>query len=163
MFITNFLSSSFIKIKTINTPVLINLPSPRLHEIVILESYHTKEKVAIDFTPVRSRFTTLSLLFGRNVPGEIRIRCIPEDINIENTEELLSSLLIKDNLPMITITNNTEVSIQTLQIRSHILNHFIKKAALYDDFIKNNYTMNLYKRNCLHFSSYAKILYKALK
>jgi hypothetical protein len=139
------------------------VPSPKLHEIVILESYHTKEKIAIDFTPIRSKFTTFSLFLGRNVPGEIRIRRIPNNISIDNTDEHLSSLLTKDNLPMITITNDTEVSIQTLQIRSYILNNFIKKAVLYDDFIQNNYTMNLYKRNCLHFSSYVKIVYNALK
>ena len=162
-FITNFFTSSFITIKIINTRILVNLPSPKLHEIVILESYHTKEKIAIDFTPIRSRFTTFSLLFGKNVPGEIRIRCIPEYIHIENTDELLSSLLIQDNLPMITISNDTEVSIQPLQIRSQILNHFIQKVILYEDFIQNNYTMNLYTRNCLHFSSYVKTLYNALQ
>lgn len=162
-FITNFFTTSFITIKIINTRILVNVPSPKLHEIVILESYHTKEKIAIDFTPIRSTFTTFSLLFGKNVPGEIRIRCIPEYIHIENTDELLSSLLIQNNLPMITISNDTEVSIQPLQIRSQILNHFIQKVILYEDFIKNNYTMNLYTRNCLHFSSYVKILYNALQ
>lgn len=162
-FITNYFTTSFIEVKIINTAILINVPSPKLHEIVILESYHTKEKVAIDFTPIRSKFTTFSLLFGKNVPGEIRIRRIPEYISIDNTSDLLSSLLTKDNLPMITITNDTEVSVQTLQIRSSMLNHFIKKVVLYDDFVKNNYTMNLYKRNCLHFSSYVKILHNALK
>lgn len=162
-FITNYFTTSFIEVKIINTAILINVPSPKLHEIVILESYHTKEKVAIDFTPIRSKFTTFSLLFGKNVPGEIRIRRIPEYISIDNTSELLSSLLTKDNLLMITITNDTEISVQTLQIRSQMLNHFIKKAVLYDDFVKNNYTMNLYKRNCLHFSSYVKILHNALK
>jgi hypothetical protein len=161
-FITNYFTSSFIKIKIINTRILINLPSPRLHEIVILESYDTKEKVAIDFTPIRNRFTTFSLLFGRNVPGEIRIRRIPEYISIKNSDELLSSLIIKDNFKTISITNDTESSIQTLQIRSQMLNDFVKKAVLYDDFIKNNYTMNLYKRNCRHFCSHVKLLYKTL-
>ena len=165
MFITNFFTSSFIRIKIINTPILINLPSPKLHEIVILESYHTKEKIAIDFTPIHSNFTTLSLLFGKNVPGEIRIRSIPDNINIENTKEILSSLFRKNNLKILTIKNknyNEDSSIKSLEIRSQILNNFLEKAILYEDIIKNNYTMNLYKRNCRHFGSYVKILYKAL-
>ena len=162
-FITNFFTTSFITIKTINTRILVNVPSPKLHEIVILESYHTKEKIAIDFTPIRSRFTTFSLLLGKNVPGEIRIRYIPEYIHIENTDEILSLLLTQNNLPMITISNDTEVSIQPLQIRSQILNRFIQKVIQYENFIKNNYTMNLYTCNCLHFSSYVKTLYNALQ
>ena len=162
-FITNYFTTSFIKVKIINTAILINVPSPKLHEIVILESYHTKEKVAIDFTPIRSKFTTFSLLFGKNVPGEIRIRRIPEYISIDNTDEILSSLEKQNKLKIVYIKSSLEDSVQTLQIRSSMLNHFIKKAVLYDDFVKNNYTMNLYKRNCLHFSSYVKILHNALK
>jgi len=165
MFITNFFTSSFIKIKIINTPIVINLPSPKLHEIIILESYHTKEKIAIDFTPIRSKFTTFSLLFGKNVPGEIRIRRIPDNINIENTKEVLSSLIRQNNLKILSIANknyNEESPIKSLEIRSQILNKFLEKAVLYEEFIKNNYTMNLYKRNCRHFCCYIKILYKAL-
>jgi len=150
LFISNFFTSVFLKIKIIHTPVLINFPSPKLHEIVVIESHHTKEKFAIDFNPIRTRFTTMSLFFGRNVPAEIRIRSIPEEINLDDTKRVLSVL------------SHAKRETAPVKPRSTILHDFLLKATSFEDFINNNHTMNLYTRNCRHFANHVRVLYRAL-
>jgi len=159
IFMTHFFTSFFIRMKIINTPVLIHIPSPRLHEIIILESHHTKEKFAIDFTPIRSTFTTLSLFLGKNVPAEVRVREIPEEVDISNTQELLS-ILSKTKEEKINELTHPFFCFKT---RSVILQNFLSKAVSFKDFEKNNFTMNLYTRNCRHFSNHVKTLYNSLK
>ena len=80
----------FIKLRIINTGILQNIPTPKWHPIVLLESHHTKEKIAIDLTPIHTKFTSIRLFFGQNIPAKIRIWSIPREINIENTTEILS-------------------------------------------------------------------------
>ena len=151
MLMGQFFTSIFIKIKVIHTPILINIPSPKLHEIVLVESHPTKEKFAIDFTPIRSRFTTISLFFGRNVPAEVRVRPIPEEMDMENSTQILSFL------------SSAKTKTKWMKPRSTILRDFLLKAVSFEDFINNNYTMNLYTRNCRHFAEHVKLLYRSLR
>ena len=135
----------FVKLRIINTRILQNIPTPKWHPIVLLESHHTKEKIAIDLTPIRTKFTTIQLIFGRNVPAKIRIRSIPNEMNIENRTEIISFFEKDDS------------EISDSMIRTSYLKKLVSEINDFKDFRRFNYTMNLYTRNCRHF--YKHIIY----
>ena len=137
----------FVKIRIINTGILQNIPTPKWHPIILLESHHTKEKIAIDLTPIHTKFLPLRLIFGRNVPAKIRIRSIPNEMNIENTSEILS-FFEKEN-----------VEINDSMIQTSYLKKFVSEINNFKEFRRYNYTMNLYTRNCRHFYKHVIFLY----
>jgi hypothetical protein len=149
--LASMMTSQF-KMNIINVGILTQIPTPELHQIVILESNETNEKVAIDFTPIPGNFATLKLILGKDVPGEIRIRPIPYDINTNDKRSILSFWKKDPNNLVTTYTYN--------DIKSPLLKKLISRVYLLKDFIQNDYRINLYKRNCRHFGKQVQVLYK---
>lgn len=111
------------------------LPLLKLHHIVLINQ--NRDVLAIDFTPINQTQpkTLLSLALGKNVPAEIRVRKIKEwnmdqwNLNQWNLEEWNLEEWI--NAPLIDI--NT--------------------VSVLENINKKEWTkMNLYRRNCQHFS-----------
>lgn len=147
------------RMKILHTPILSFLSVLKLHHIVILETNHNvinknnvKDTYLIDFSPINQKHikTLLSLLFARNVLGEIRIRHI---INNEKTDNMMI-----EEWDQINNMYENESQILSDKIYSNIkhdpLKNIINEIKLW------NIQMNLYKHNCQHFSSHVKKIIK---
>jgi hypothetical protein len=132
------------------TSILNFLPQLKQHHLVLLSK--NDDVYSIDFTPVDDRTrskTLLNLLFGKDVAGEIRLRCI-KDANIYEEEKIMK---IWDNslteAESRALSNSIYKSIKDEQIKE-----VVDKLISWNQ--DKNQTMNLYVRNCQHFSRYAK-------
>jgi hypothetical protein len=149
---------NFNKIKVIPTSILNFAPQLKLHHIVVIPEYDTKKYnniYIVDFSPINQTHlsTLFKLLFGYNVPAEIRIRHI--DLYKFN---LTFDNYINNNNKLIDIWYSTTSSdyIQSQKITDQtfkkIKNKKIKKIII--DIKSWNTSMNLYTHNCQHFSKY---------
>jgi hypothetical protein len=126
------------------------LPQFKQHHLVLLSK--DNNVYAIDFTPLDQSGhpkNIFRLLSGKNIAGEVRLRCI-RDANIYEEDKIMKTW----NTPFTVlesrkVTSSTYNSIKNLEIK-HIVN------ILMDWKSDKNQTMNLYIRNCQHFSEYAK-------
>lgn len=159
MYLTKIISYAFINIffvvcklqmRIMKTSILNFLPQLKQHHLVLLSK--NDDVYSIDFTPVNDRTrskTLLNLLFGKDVAGEIRLRCI-KDVNIYEEEKIMK---IWDN--SLTEAESRALSISTYDsIKDEQIKEVIHK--LFEWNLDKNQTMNLYVRNCHHFSRYAK-------
>jgi len=133
-----------IKLSIIKTGI-ISLPQGiqlfKLHHMVLLEN--EKDKIVVDLVPEKkNKYNALDLVLGKSIPAKIRIRRIPENIS----KEKLYSFLCSSRGKSIT---NEEVNSLTLKI-------FLFRIKNWYDLKKNNYTMNIYKRNCHHYCDFVK-------
>jgi hypothetical protein len=127
-----------IQMQIIYTPIIHFLPYIKQHHIVLLSK---KDTYAVDFTPVEERFKIWKLISGKNIKGEVRLRRI-------DREKIFSTLDKKcTEKESRTITLATYHSIKDSEMKT-----IIKK--LFDWNEKKQ--MNLYTRNCQHFSEYTK-------
>ena len=140
-----------IRTGSISTAISSKLPTPLLHDIVIFESIDMSEKIALDFTPVPSKSNGMKLLLGRDISGMIRLRYIPFYIDIGDRKSILDYW-----------KENDDSEIRVPYVESPFLSKLISSAFLLDDFVKNEYRFNLYKRNCRHFRGEVQKLYKKL-
>jgi len=159
MYLTKIISYAFINIffvvcklqmRIMKTSILNFLPQLKQHHLVLLSK--NDDVYSIDFTPVDDRTrskTLLNLLFGKDVAGEIRLRCI-KDANIYEEEKIMK---IWDNslteAESRALSNSIYKSIKDEQIKE-----VVDKLISWN--LDKNQTMNLYVRNCQHFSRYAK-------
>jgi hypothetical protein len=126
------------------------LPKLKQHHLVLLSK--NDGVYSIDFTPAEDRIRSkilLNLLFGRDVAGEIRLRFI-ENANINDNEKIMS--IWDKHLTEIesrALSNSIYKSIKDDQIKE-----LVDKLLSWK--LDKNQTMNLYVRNCQHFSRYAK-------
>ena len=145
--------------KILHTSILSFFTAIKLHHIVLLEAKNEKnensdkkEMYLIDFSPINQKHinTILSLLFAKNVLGEIRIRHI---MNYEKNNNM-----IIEEWNQINDIHENESQLLSDKIYSNIkednLKKIIQEIKLWDT------QMNLYKHNCQHFSSYVKKIIK---
>jgi len=121
------------------TPVFPFFPDLKQHHVIIVPGSHNSA-YAFDFTPVdqSSIKTKLDLLFGKSVPGEIRILRIPDvtgDLDIAGVWE----------------TINGEP--RTSKISDGKILRLIQRTRSW------NTEMNMYTHNCQHFSAFMQGLF----
>lgn len=168
-----------IEIEIIESAILDFLPSLEVHHIVVVRDTNVKNGgvYSIDFSPLNqaSLKTLTKLTFCQSVPGEIRLRHIPEEkVTIEEIKNncmcvdltlqslgnmlnpihhssmgTLSHLRRKPDDPIKNIGENDGYKIAL----SNVKNRRIADAVL--EVVKGwNTNMNLYLHNCQHFSYY---------
>ena len=128
-----------LKLSIIKTG-LIYLPNGiqllKFHHVILLEDKN--DKIVVDLIPEKiNKFDILKLIVGKNIQAKIRVRKIPENI----VEKDLYSFLCSPTGKAITNDN----------VNSLILKVFLYRIKNWYDFKRNNYTMNIYKRNCQHY------------
>ena len=159
MHLTKIISYAFINIffvvcklqmRIMRTAIFNFLPQLKQHHLVLLSK--NDGVYSIDFTPAEDRTRSkilLNLLLGRNVVGEMRLRYI-ENANINDDEKIMS---IWDNplteMESRALSNSIYKSINDSEIKELVDKLLSWKSD-------KNQTMNLYVRNCQHFSRYAK-------
>jgi len=111
------------------------LPIIKLHDIMVIP--HNNSILTIDYTPINQSQpdVLLKLFLGKHVPAEVRIR----KMNTWNLEEWY-------NLPTIDLHD-----INDINLRNKII--IIIDGWNHKD-IDRGLGMNLYKRNCKHFSNF---------
>jgi hypothetical protein len=123
------------KSRVLYTPVFPFFPNFKQHHVVVVAGSHNSA-YAFDFTPSDqgSLKTQLDLLFGKNVPGIIRVLRIPDaagDLDITNSWKSVS-----------------EKSESTADINDLQIIRLIKRTKSW------NTEMNMYTHNCQHFSAF---------
>ena len=161
MHLTKIISYAFINIffvicklqmRIMKTAIFNFLPQLKQHHLVLLSK--NDDVYSIDFTPVDDRTrskTLLNLLSGKDVKGEIRLRYIKNSTLWE--EEKIMTIWDKPFTEMESrvVSNSIYKSIKDLEIKEVV-------DKLFEWNLDKNQTMNLYVRNCQHFSGYAKKL-----
>lgn len=137
---------SQITFRILQSSILHFAPSIKLHHIVLLSDKPKQHVYMLDFTPINQthRATLLKLLFGCNVPAEVRLRYI--ETNMENNETILqkwSNMINMDEYSSAELTKTIYNKIYDGQIKNIVARAF--KWLPY---------MNLYNHNCQHFSRY---------
>lgn len=152
-FINIFFAACKLQMRIMHTSIFNFLPQLKQHHLVLLSK--NDDVYSIDFTPVDDRTrskTLLKLLFGRDVKGEIRLRFI-ENSTLWEEERILTTIWDKPltEIESRELSNSIYNSIKDCQIKDIIDKLLSWKSD-------KNQTMNLYVRNCQHFSGYAKKL-----
>jgi hypothetical protein len=115
------------------------------HDMILLET--KKERIVVDLVPISlNKYDILKLILGKNIQAKIRIRKIPQNILQNDIYSFLCSPMSKD------ITNN--------KVDSWILKLFLYRIKDWYEFKQNNYTLNIYKRNCKHYRFFVEENYK---
>lgn len=150
VFINIFFVACKFQMRIMHTAIFNFLPKLKQHHLVLLSK--NDGVYSIDFTPAEDRSRSkilLNLLLGKDVTGEIRLRYI-KNANINDDEKIMS------------IWDKPFTEIESRQLSNSIyklindseIKELVDKLLVWE--IKNNQTMNLYMRNCQHFSRYAK-------
>lgn len=137
---------SQIAFRILQSSILHFAPSIKLHHIVLLSDKPKQHVYTLDFTPINQthRATLMKLLFGRNVPAEIRLRYI--ETNMENNETIMqkwSNMINMDEYGSAELSKTVYKKIYDEQIKN-----IIARAFTWSPY------MNLYNHNCQHFSRY---------
>jgi hypothetical protein len=146
LFLLYILPLLSIKLSVIKTG-LITLPRNihlfKYHQLVLLEDKN--EKVVVDFVPLSlNKKDIIQLIIGKNIPATIRMRKIPSYISDTN---IVSFLCSQEN-------NICDCSVKSLSLKI-----FLYRISNWYDLKKNNYTLNLYKRNCQHYRQFVETNY----
>ena len=159
MHLTKIISYAFINIffvvckfqmRIMRTAIFNFLPQLKQHHLVLLSK--NDGVYSIDFTPAEDRTRSkilLNLLLGRDVAGEMRLRFI-ENANINDDEKIMS---IWDK-PLTEIESRQLSNSIYKSIKDNQIKDIVDKLLSWKS--DKNQTMNLYVRNCQHFSRYAK-------
>ena len=139
---------SQIAFRILQSSILHFAPSIKLHHIVLLSDKPKQHVYTLDFTPINQthRATLLKLLFGRNVPAEVRLRYI--ETNMENNETIMqkwSNMINMDEYGSAKLSKSVYNKIYDEQIKN-----IVNRAFAWSPY------MNLYNHNCQHFSDYVK-------
>jgi hypothetical protein len=124
--------------RIMNTAILNGLPQLKLHHIILIDG--AKDLYAVDFTPINqsSPRTLMRLFLGENVPAEVRVKRLT-NINIDMDDDTI----LQEWVSQSTCTTMQDKKTQDI----------VAELRLWES---NITTMNLYTRNCQHFSYYAK-------
>ena len=139
IFLMLFLYGAFaLQHRVMNTAIFSTLPQLKLHHIVLIDG--AKDLYAVDFTPVNqsSPRTLMRLFLWENVPAEVRVKRLT-NINIYMDDDTI----LQEWVSQSTCTTMKDKKMQDI----------VAELRLWES---NITTMNLYTRNCQHFSSYAK-------
>lgn len=127
--------------RIIKTPVFHFTKYVKQHHIVIVQDIHSKKPglYAIDFTPEKQNNwkTLLQLLFGMNVPANIRVKYIYGSVTLEDCDEKIQDYWTRSSIPLD-------------PPQKYIPVDKIKRDSEYR--WKDPGYMNLYTHNCQHFS-----------
>lgn len=148
LFLLFLLSISSIEISIIKTG-LINFPNGiqllKLHHLILLEDVN--DKIVVDLIPEKmNKYYIWRLILGKDIQAKIRVRRISDNISEKDIYSFLCSPKGKD----ITNENVESVSLKT----------FLHKIKNWRNLKNNNYTMNIYKRNCQHYRYFVEQEYK---
>ena len=135
--------------RVIKTPIFHFTSLIKQHHIVIVKPKNKRGLYAIDFTPVKqNNFKTyIYLLLGINIPAEIRVRYILNDININDDENKIQEKWNKDSI----VVNPASSYYPVFELQ--------KRKTKWRE---PNY-MYLYKHNCQHFSNELVEIIKKMK
>jgi len=139
LFLLYLISVFSIKLTILKTGLLY-LPCEiqllKFHHVVLLEK--DKDKIVVDLIPEKINIHNLfKLLIGKDIQAKIRIRSLPENLSDKNLYSFICS-------PIGQSITNQEVNSLSLKL-------FLNKIKNWNELKKNNYTMNIYKRNCYHY------------
>ena len=126
-----------IETRVVNTSVHRAFPFLKLHHLVLLSNPNVERSVyIIDFSPVNQTNTSTlkNLIMGKTVPGELRIR-------------YLKNATIQDEDKILDMIDSREKSVATKDKR---IQEILEKIQTW-----NETEMNMYTRNCQHFSKFA--------
>jgi len=137
-----------LETRVLNTAILNFAPSLKLHHIVLL-SNKKNNIYTLDFSPLNQSHPTtlLKLLFGQNVPAEIRIRHL-YNISFYDDYNIINSWCTLNNVNYI---ESQKLSDNTIKKINKFTDYKLYKLIYH--IYKTNNTMNLYNYNCQHFSS----------
>jgi hypothetical protein len=143
LFIKTLIFSNKIQTRILHTSIHSNLPNIKLHHIVVLTNPSLERSVySIDFSPKNQ--LVYDLLSGKTIPGEIRIRYI-KNATLYDDDKIIKSLEINIAYEESLFLSNKIYS----GIKDEKIKKIIEKAKTWD---QNK--MNLYTRNCQHFSAF---------
>jgi hypothetical protein len=139
MFLMLFFYGAFaLRHRVMNTAIFGTLPQLKLHHIVLIDG--ANDLYAVDFTPINqsSPQTLIWLFLGENVPAEVRVRHLVNTKIDDNDDTILQEW----------VSQSTCTTMQDKKTQD-----IVAELRLWES---NITTMNLYTRNCQHFSYYAK-------
>jgi hypothetical protein len=137
----NAMKISNIYLKKEYAAILSVAPMLRLHDIVVV--YYNDMVLTIDYTPINQSQpdVLLKLFMGKYVPAEVRIR----KMATWNLTEWYS-------LSPISVHDINDINDIDIDLRNKITR--VIDTWNYKDIDKGFLKMNLYKRNCKHFSNF---------
>lgn len=150
IFVNIFSVPPNFQMRIMPTPIFDFLPQFKQHHLVLLSK--SDGVYSIDFTPVEDRRrikTSFKMFLGKNVKGEIRIRYV-KGSTLWEEDKIITAICEKpfSENESRALTNTIHNSIKDKQIKNFVDNLIEWKKD-------KNQTMNLYIRNCQHFSRYA--------
>lgn len=117
----------------------------KVHHLILLKDVN--DKIVVDLIPEKmNKYDICRLILGKDIQARIRIRRISNNI-LEND---IYSFLCSSKGKAITNEN----------VESLSLKRFLHKIKNWGNLQKNNYTMNIYKRNCQHYRYFVEQEYK---
>jgi hypothetical protein len=137
-----------IQTRVLRTPIHQYFPFLKLHHIVLFSNPNVERSVyAVDFSPVnQTAITTLhSLFLGKSVPAELRLRHL-HNSTIYDDEKILKNMQFDISYEK---SKHLSESVYT-SMRDKRMKQIITKLKTW-----NEYKMNMYTRNCQHFSAFA--------
>lgn len=162
-----------LECRVVSSPVLNDLPWLQLHHVVLLRdtSHVTSDMCAIDFTPDNQTSPAVlkSLLMGKRVPATLRVQWFEQDPRecpvewLDRVHEYINNHFI-DSLPeeKALLMRSKDISeeagrgcIKLMNHRDPVINNPHLRSTI--DKLTNEWQpleMNLYNRNCQHFSLY---------
>ena len=145
--------------RVLHSSILHFLPILKYHHIVLISDNkcvlpnicnNNNNVYTVDFSPINQTesYTLRNLLFAYDVPAEIRIRRIPNIDFFSNDDMIIDSWSKMNNL--------TPIQSQELSDSVFYNIHENKDIKMFLSYIIRNWshTMNLYSRNCQHFSGF---------
>jgi hypothetical protein len=137
-----------IQTRVLRTPIHQYFPFLKLHHIVLFSNPNIERSVyAVDFSPVnQTEITTLhSLFLGKSVPAELRLRHL-RNATIYDDEKILKNMHFE-----ISHEESKHLSESVYSsMRDKRMKQIITKLKIW-----NKYEMNMYTRNCQHFSAFS--------
>ena len=148
IFLLYICHSDQLQIRILHTPIIGFLPQLRQHHVVLLTTSANKHNnYVIDFSPIHSGKpeTLLRLLFAYNVAAETRIRYITDTQDDEMIIEKWNTMNNVDHIQSQMTSNEIFYNMKDKKLK-----------PVFEKIMKWNRTtyMNLYFRNCQHFSQY---------
>jgi hypothetical protein len=149
LFLLFLVSTCSIELSIIKTG-LIYFPNGvqliKLHHLILLKDVN--DKIVVDLIPDKiNKYDICRLILGKDIQAKIRVRRISNNI----LEKDIYSFLCSPKGKAITNENVDSLSLKT----------FLHKIKNWGNLKKNNYTMNIYKRNCQHYRYFVEQEYKS--
>lgn len=145
-----------LRAKILKGPIFSFLPEMKEHHLIAFSLerprslFYTPTVYTVDFSPINQPHmaTLLNLFIGQSVPGEIRVREIP-NVSIDQEEKIFEEWVKLTHSNNLSYEQSQQISDSIVSDITHTeLRRFVNKATAWDK------SMNLYTNNCQHFSDY---------